>query len=238
MRKRIYEIIEVAGEDDVLSRIYDVFMILVIMASLIPLAFKHITPMFLWMDRVSTAIFILDYILRLVTADYKMGEKNAIAFFKYPFTPMALIDLLSILPSLSILSNGFKITKVIRLMRAFRVLRVLKVVRYSKNILLLLKVFKKQKDALMVVFGLVVVYVLISALVVFNVETDTFDSFFDAVYWATISLTTVGYGDIYPVSTAGQIITMISSLIGVAVIALPASIITAGYLEEVNGEKD
>ena len=233
MRKRIYEVIEVAGGNDILSRIYDIFMILVIFASLIPLAFKDQRPLFVLMDRISVGIFIVDYILRLITADFKLGKGKIRSFLQYPLTPMAIIDLISILPSLTVMNNGFKVSKIIRLARAFRVFRVLKVVRYSKNLLLLLKVFRKLKEALMVVFGLVVTYVLISALIVFNVEPATFDSFFDAVYWATISLTTVGYGDIYPVSTAGQVITMLSAVIGVAVIALPSSIITAGYLEEV-----
>ena len=68
-------------------------------------------------------------------------------------------------------------------------------------------------------------------------EPDTFNDFFDAVYWATVSLTTVGYGDIYPVSSAGRIITMLSSLFGIAVIALPAGIITAGYMDKLH-DKD
>ena len=78
----------------------------------------------------------------------------------------------------------------------------------------------------------------ISALIIFNVEPDTFDTFFDAVYWATISLTTVGYGDIYPVSTVGRIVTMVSSAFGIAIIALPSGVITAGYLDEINKKDD
>ena len=62
--------------------------------------------------------------------------------------------------------------------------------------------------------------------------------FFDAVYWATVSLTTVGYGDIYPVTTIGRIVTMFSSVLGIAIIALPSGVITAGYLSEVSGEKE
>ena len=81
-------------------------------------------------------------------------------------------------------------------------------------------------------------YILISALVIFNVEPDSFESFFDAIYWATISLTTVGYGDIYPVTNAGRIITMISSILGIAIVALPAGIITAGYLNEINKKNE
>ena len=73
-----------------------------------------------------------------------------------------------------------------------------------------------------------------SALVIFNVEPQTFDNFFEAIYWATVSLTTVGYGDIYPTSDIGRIITMISSVFGIAIVALPAGIITAGYMDEIS----
>ena len=78
---------------------------------------------------------------------------------------------------------------------------------------------------------------LVSALIIFNVEPESFDTLFDAIYWATVSLTTVGYGDIYPVTTAGRVITMLSSVFGIAVVALPAGIITAGYMNAINEEK-
>lgn len=237
MRKRIYEIIEVSKDNDLPSKIYDIFMMAVIFASLIPLAFKEQTTVLLWLDRITVMIFSADYLFRLITADYKLNNKGKAAFLIYPFTPMAIIDLLSILPSMTILNSGFKLLKIFRLLRTFRVFRVFKAVRYSKNIMLILNVLKRQKDSLFVVLWLAVAYVLISALVIFNVEPQTFDSFFDAVYWATISLTTMGYGDIYPVSTAGQVITMLSSVLGIAIVALPASIITTGYMEEVNSDK-
>lgn len=80
-------------------------------------------------------------------------------------------------------------------------------------------------------------YILVSALIIFNVEGDSFETFFDAIYWATVSLTTVGYGDIYPITTAGRIITMISSFFGIAVVALPAGIITAGYMDALNEDQ-
>lgn len=150
---------------------------------------------------------------------------------------MALIDFISILPSLSIVNSGFRLFKIVRLMRTFKVLRIFKTIRYSKNILLIGKVFKREKDSLTVVLGLAIAYVIISALVIFNVEPQTFVTFFDALYWSVVSLTTMGYGDIYPVSTAGRIITMLSAVLGIAIIALPASIITAGYMDELRNEK-
>ena len=236
MRQRIYEIIEVAAEEDVLSKIYDSVMMVVIFISLIPLAFKRQTDYFVIIDNVCVTIFIIDYFLRVITADLKK-KKGVISFFIYPFTTMAIIDLLSILPSITILNNGFKLLKIFRLMRTFRIFRIFKAVRYSKNILLIIKVLKRQKDSLLVVLGLALGYVMVSALIIFNVEPQTFDTFFDAIYWATVSLTTMGYGDIYPVSMAGQVITMLSAILGIAIVALPASIITTGYMEEINEQK-
>ena len=237
MRKRIFEIIEAAKENDRLSNIYDIFMMIVIVASLIPLTSKSTPAVFSIIDKVAVVIFIIDYLLRLITADYKLGKK-AISFFIYPFTPMAIIDLLCILPSLSIISNGFRVLKVFRLFRTLRVFRVFKAIRYSKSIKLIKGVFRSQKKPLMTVGLLAIAYILISALVVFNVEPDSFDDFFNAVYWATVSLTTMGYGDIYPVTTVGRIVTMISSIFGIAIIALPSGIITAGFMEELNKEFD
>ena len=228
-RKTLFQIIEPHQKENAIEKAYDVLMFLTIIVSLIPLTTKSHTGIFMWSDFVSTIIFIVDYVLRLVTADYKL-EKGKLSFFLYPFTFLALADLLCILPSLFLLNNSLRLFKILRMLR---ILRVFKFIRYSKNIQILTNVLKKQKDSLMIVGLLALGYIFISALIIFNVEPSTFPNFFDALYWATISLTTVGYGDIYAVSTTGKIITMISSFLGIAIVALPAGIITAGYMKEI-----
>ncbi len=150
---------------------------------------------------------------------------------------MAIIDLLSILPSINMINKGFKALKTIRLIRTFRVLRIFKSFRYSKNIQIILQVGKNSKKALIAVLYLAIGYIFVCTLIIFNVEPDSFNTFFDAIYWATISLTTVGYGDIYPITTLERIITMVSSFMGIAIVALPASIITAGYMKEIESDK-
>lgn len=235
-RKRLYEVIEVADDSDKLSGFYDVFMMITIIISIIPLAFKSSYLIFNIIDRITVFIFIFDYLLRLITADYKLN-KGVKSFVLYPFTLMAIVDILAILPSLMIVNSGLRLLKVIRLLRTLRVFRVFKAIRYSNNIQMILGVFKRTKESLLVVCGIAVMYTLVSALVIFNVEPDTFDNFFEAVYWATVSLTTMGYGDIYPVSVAGRIVTMISSFMGIAIVALPAGIITSGLMEEINNKK-
>ena len=238
MRNRIFSIIEKSTDEDKLSHIYDVVMIVVIVLSLVPLAFKQDNAVFFVVDKVAMVIFIIDYALRWLTADYKFENNSAISFVKYPFSLMAIIDLISILPSLSIISKGFKVLRVLRMIRALRVLRVFKGLRYSNNFRIIANVMKNSKKSLGAVLALALGYIVVSALIIFNVEPDSFNSFFDAVYWATVSLTTVGYGDIYPVSVLGRIITMLSSILGIAIVALPAGIITAGYMKEIQGEDD
>lgn len=228
-RTTLFQIIEPHQKENAIEKAYDVFMFLTIIVSLISLTTKSHTGIFMWLDFVSTIIFIVDYVLRLVTADYKL-EKGKLSFFLYPFTFLALADLLCLLPSLFLLNNSLRLFKILRMLR---ILRVFKFIRYSKNIQILTNVLKKQKDSLMIVGLLALGYIFISALIIFNVEPSTFPNFFDALYWATISLTTVGYGDIYAVSTTGKIITMISSFLGIAIDALPAGIITAGYMKEI-----
>jgi voltage-gated potassium channel len=123
----------------------------------------------------------------------------------------------------------FRALRITRLLRSFRILKIFKI---SKSIQLLTSVLKREKNALISFAILASGYIFITALLIFNIEPETFNTFFDAIYWATISLTTVGYGDTSAVTVMGKIITMISSLFGIALIAMPASIITTGLLEE------
>lgn len=245
MRKRIYEIIEIADVGDRMSRVYDLFMMACISASLVPLCTKSTAKWTYIVDGITVTIFIIDYLLRFCTADFMYPQKGALAFLRYPFTLMAIIDLLSILPSFGIIGSGLKILKIFRLTKTLKVFKALKALkafkalkffRYSKSISIIADVVRTQKEALITVGGLALGYIFVAALVIFNVEPDSFENFFDAIYWACVSLTTVGYGDIYPVSTAGRLVTMLSSIVGIAVVALPSGIITAGYMSALQGE--
>ena len=234
MRRRIYQIIELGSANDKLSMFYDRFMLLCITVSIIPLCFKHSTPLFWWMDKITVCVFIVDYILRWCTADFKMLGKRRVSFLKYPFTPFAIIDLMTILSSLTPLNSTVKAFRILRLPKCMKTLKFL---RYSKGFQLMTRVFQKKKDDLLTVCYLAIGYILVSAIIIFQVEPETFQNFFDAVYWSTITLMTVGYGDYYPVTAIGKAVAMLSSFLGVAVFALPTGIITAGYLAELDHKK-
>lgn len=234
MRKRIFEIIEIGKDGDTKSLIYDRAMMAMIIASIVPLFFKQTNQLFALSDHVTVAAFVLDYAMRWATADYKLG-RGVKSFLLYPFTFYAVVDLISVLPSFAPINAGFKLLRLLRLAKAFKVLRML---RYSKSFILILSIVKRERKPLAAVCWLAGGYVVISALIMFLVEPDSFGTFFDAFYWAVVTLTTVGYGDIYPTSTIGRIVSMASSFMGIAIVALPTGIITAGYQNAVSERPD
>lgn len=241
MRRRLFEIIEKGQKGDRFSTVYDIIMLLAIVASIVPLMFFEELKLFKYIEVVTICIFVVDYLLRWLTSDLKM-EKRGWSFVLYPFTPMAIIDLLSILPGFNVLGQGFKIFRVTRLLKIFR---LFKFFRYSDKIALFMRVLKKERNVLLSVLAIAVFYVFLTALIMFNVEPHinpntgaiTFSDFFDALYWATVTLTTVGYGDLCPVTDIGRAVSMLSSLFGVAIIALPSGVITASYLDELRALK-
>lgn len=212
------------------SAAYGRVMTFFIIASLVPLCFWEESPLFDAVEYVCVAVFIADYLARWSTADMKLG-KGAVSFAVYPFTPMAIIDLVTILPTFIALNPAWRALRVLRLMRALRAFRLL---RYSKSVTAIASALSRKKGQLLVVLALATVYVLVCAMVMFNVEHETFATFFDAIYWSVVSLTTVGYGDLYPISAAGRAIAMLSSFVGIAIVAMPAGIIAAGLLEELD----
>lgn len=243
MRKTIYRIIEPASGGKQ-GWVYDAVMLSAIIASIVPLTYSKDYPAFEIIEIVTVSIFIVDYLLRWLTADYRL-KKGGWSFVLYPFTPWAVVDLLSILPGLHVVAGSFKILRVSRMLRLLRILRVFKLIRYTDKIEVLLRVIRKEKEVLMTVLGIAVFYIFVTALVMFNTEPhlnpvtgeENFGNFFDALYWATVTLTTVGYGDMIPVTDLGRFVSMLSSIFGVAIIALPSGVITASYMDELRSAR-
>lgn len=242
LRERIYRIVEPRNKETLASRSYDIVMLIAIVLGILPLMFRTQYKIFWFFDLFSGLCFIVDYILRWCTADYVSKRSKVAAFAIYPFTPMAIIDLLSILPVFNLLTPSFKLFRVSRLLK---ILRIVKVIRYFEPLEIIMAVIRKQSKILLTVLSLAFFYIFITALIMFNAEEQVdpltgkvlFDDFFDAFYWASCTLTTVGYGDLYPISDTGRVISIISSMVGIAIIALPSGIVTAGYMDELRNRK-
>jgi len=242
LREQIFTIIEPRNPNKY-SRMYDMLMLVAIVIGIVPLMFKSHFWLFWYFDLVSGLCFLVDYILRWVTADYSSGRTGWRAYVIHPFRPMAIIDLLSVLPIFNLLGPTFKVVRVSRLLK---ILRIFKVIRYFEPLEIILAVVRKQSKVLMTVMSLAVFYIFITALIMFNAEVginpetgeSLFSNFFDAFYWAACTLTTVGYGDLYPVSDVGRVISIFSAMVGIAIIALPSGIITAGYMDELKTRKE
>ena len=242
-REKLYRLVEPGNKDFFAARVYDILMLIAITIGILPLVFRTQYKIFWYFDLISGICFIVDYILRWITADYESKRSKLAAFLIYPFTPMAIIDLLSILPIFNLLGPTFK---VFRVPRFLKILRVFKVIRYFEPLEIIMSVIRAQSRILLTVFSLAVFYIFITALIMFHVEEEInpetgqylFNTFFDAFYWSACTLTTVGYGDLYPISDTGRVISIISAMVGIAIIALPSGIVTAGYMDELKNRKE
>ena len=237
-RKWISDLVE-PGKPGILSQFYDFLMLVAIALGTVSLLFREYRPLFWYFDIISSAMYIVDYLLRWMTCDLRSEKPRWKAFLLYPFTPMAILDLLSILPTFEVVSSSYKLAKSARLLK---IVRFTKIVHYIGPLDIFVKVIKKQRKLLMAVALVAIFDILITAILMFQSEQEIdpvtgeyiFKTFHDAFYWAAITLTTVGYGDLCPVSDMGKTLSIISSLLGIGIIAMPSSIITAGYMQELN----
>jgi voltage-gated potassium channel len=193
-------------------------------------------------DTVSVAIFSTEYVLRVWSSNHDPQFKHSIVGrIRYMLTPGALIDLLAILPFYLHAVFVFDL-RVLRILRLLRFLRLFRLTAYMKTTQLVINVFKATKGQLLLALVLALFLIVISSCLVYfsehQAQPDQFSSIPATVWWSVVTLTTVGYGDMIPVTTAGKIFTSVILLAGVALFALPAGIITAGFLEEIRKGKN
>lgn len=247
IKKRLFEIIQAGKKGDKASKIFDTFLIILILMNVclvIADTFNLPNEVQIISNRIeviSVIIFTIEYILRIWTADLLYPEKNwFVAKFKYIFSLLAIVDLLAIVPFYLPFLIPIDL-RILRMLRIIRLFRVFKINRYTNALSSIINVVKNKQNELLSSIFVVLLLMIVASVLMYSVENkaqpEVFRNAFDALWWALATLTTVGYGDIYPVTTIGRIVTMISSAFGIAIIALPSGVITAGYLAEINKEE-
>lgn len=248
-KKRTFEIIQSAKNGDIASKIFDLFIIALIIIntiSVIAETFKlppNIKPSLNWIEIISVIIFTIEYILRLWTANFLYPDKGPImSRIRYIFSFMAIIDLLAILPFY--IPFVFPVDlRVLRTLRVVRLFRLFKINRYTNALSTIGTVFKSKANQLISSMIVVSLLMIIASVMMYNVESaaqpDKFQNAFSGLWWAIATLTTVGYGDIYPITVAGRVLSAIIAFLGIGLVAVPTGIISAGFIEHLsNAEKE
>lgn len=243
IKLRTHEILEVARPNDKASRAVDIglmFLIMLNVALIIADTFE-LPPLAVRIggiiETVSVVIFTIEYILRLWVADLSYPELPPIrARLKYIRSFAAIIDLISLLPSfISALSANFM---VLRMLRILRLLRAFKLNRYTHALHDIGEVFRKKASQLVSSMLVVSFLMVISSVLMYDAEheaqPEVFNNALSGLWWAIATLTTVGYGDIFPVTAIGRVMSAIIALLGIGLVAVPTGIITAGFSEQIS----
>lgn len=202
---------------------------------------KELMHYFTIFDWFSVIIFTIEYVLRVWSSNHEEKYKHGFwGRLKYMASPGALIDLIAILPSYmhAIIGLDLRVLRMLRLLRFFRLFRL---TAYTKPAQLISNVFKKRKKELALSFVLAIFLIIIASCVMYYAEhlsinakgePSNFTSIPATIWWAVVSLTTTGYGDMIPITDIGKVTASIIMLTGIAFFALPAGIITAGFIDE------
>lgn len=245
-KERIYNIIRDDDENDLISNIFDGIIITLIIINIITVIADTfdlpgtVKQIFNIVETVSVVIFTIEYILRVWTSDLMYSNlKPFKARFKYIFSFMAIIDLLAILPFYLPFFISIDL-RVLRALRIIRLFRVFKANRYTSALTTIAAVLKNKKSQLLSSVFVCFLLMIIAAVLMYNVENEaqpnTFNNAFSALWWAVATFTTVGYGDIYPITTLGKILSAIIALLGIGLVAVPTGIISAGFMEQIDNE--
>lgn len=248
MRHVAYGVLEGRTDDYPCSRLFSNFLVVLIAANGIAVVLEsnHILretyrEFFTALELFSVIIFSFEYVARLWAAIEKpryAGLSPLQARLRYVFTPMALVDLLAIAPFYLALFMPIDL----RYLRLFRLLRLLKLSHYFDGLHVFGAVLRREAGAIAGALMIMVVLIVISACLMFTVENAArpghFDSIAQAIWWAVVTLTTVGYGDITPVTYGGKILGMVIMLLGVGTMALPAGILAARFSEELQSRRE
>lgn len=248
-KQKVYYIFEGNHENyQKITKRFDTFMLLLIFLNVVTFTIETVDfihqsmgSFFHVFENISIAIFTLEYVIRLwcITEDDRY-KHPVFGRLRFMLTAVALIDLIAFLPAylpfiFPALHNDFRIVRAFRL---FRLFRLLKLWRYSASIRMLVKIIMTKKEDLQVIFFTIFLLLIVAASLMFIIEKeqqpDKFSSIPQTMWWAVSTLTTVGYGDVYPMTSLGKALGSFIALLGIGLFALPAGIISAGFMQEID----
>ena len=241
LRKRIFSIIQIGYKEDIPSRVFDYFIVIMILLNLFTTiaetfsSLSHLSGLFDAVDVITVVIFTIEYALRLWTADYLYPDRSkGRAILAFVFSFYGIIDLLAFLPFY--LPFFFPAGAVaFRMFRVFRIFRLFKVNSQYDAFNVILDVINEKRTQLISSIVFIFIFLIASSLCMYSFEheaqPEVFKNAFSGMWWAVSALLTVGYGDIYPITTWGQIFAIIIAFLGVLMVAVPTGIISAGFVE-------
>ena len=243
LRKRIFQIIEVGSLDDYPSRLYDFINMLAIVINLtlsilytfeeFRIPYGHLA---LTIEAVTVAFFAMDYLLRLFTAKVRYDKlSEPAALIKYVFSFGGLVDMLSFLPYyLPIFFPSGAVA--FRMFRVARIFRLFRITAYYDSLNVITEVITSKGQQLLSSVFLIAILMIASSLCMYSLENaaqpHVFTNAFSGIWWAVSTLLTVGYGDIYPITTMGKVFSIIITFLGVGMVAIPTGIISAGFVDQ------
>ena len=228
-------------DDLVMARIIDIFLLVLILLNVIMVVLESVSSLddrfgsfFVEFEVFSVMVFTIEYLLRLWVCTIR-DEFNGVVKgrLRYVVTPMALVDLIAIAPFYLPLLFSFDL-RMLRLLRLFRLMRLLKVLRYSESLRVFSDVYKLKKSELGMCFMAILFLLVMASAIIYHVEhedqPEAFSSIPASMWWGVATLTTVGYGDIYPITPMGKFFGAIIALLGIGLFALPAGILGSGFV--------
>ena len=248
--RALYYIVDEKDESNRLSKSFNYFLMVLITLSVGEMALETDDSIFLpymWyftvFDIFTVMVFSVEYIIRIMTAHLdpeNAGKTRWQSIRSYMFSFAGIVDLVSILPFyLTFTKIDLRVLRMIRLMRF---LRVFKITRYNNSMKLVVDVIKDKSSEIGVIMGLIIIIMIISSFIMFYAEHDAqpdqFPNVLGCLWWAVVTMTTIGYGDVYPVTMVGKIVGSTMALLGIGLVAMPTGIISAGFLEKVNERKE
>lgn len=247
-RKRIFEIIEKGDADDKASLLFDKVILTLIILNVIAIILQSFhdlnrdyAELFRYFEVISVSIFSFELGLRIFTSDICYpGVSKGKALIRYLLSPIAIVDIIAILPFYLPMIIAMDL-RFLRILKLSRLLRVFKLNRYMDSMGVLSRVLRREKEQLLITVFMTFLLMLIASSMMYYLENkaqpEAFPNIIASFWWAIATLTTVGYGDVYPVTGLGRILSGIIALLGIGLVALPTGIISSGFLAELEDQK-